>query len=131
MLDSQAVSDPSRVSGPSVSATAKDQRVATSHKRETARRTPRAAFLAGSLAALATSAVVSTGVLNSSAPATDLLAVDAAKAAGSIADASERSRVTLSRGGGDRTAATAATNPVDRLMAPAAVRKAMSDESTE
>lgn len=55
--------------------------MATSHKRETARRTPRAALLAGSLATLATTAVVTGGVLNSSAPESDLVAVDRSKAA--------------------------------------------------
>ncbi|GAA4801805.1 mucin-2 protein [Nocardioides caeni] len=97
--------------------------MATSHKRETARRTPRAALLAGSLAALATSAVVSTGVMNSAAPEADLLAVDATKAAGSVADAGDRSRVTLSRGGSGRRAAV--TSPLSDLMAPDAVAKAV------
>lgn len=65
--------------------------MATSHKRETARRTPRAALLAGSLAALATTAVVTGGVLNSSAPDADLVAVDRSKAAaGSVGDTGTR-----------------------------------------
>lgn len=103
--------------------------MANSHKRETARRTPRAALLAGSLAALATGAVVSTGVMTSPAPDTDLLALDASKAASSVADVAERAPVTLSRGGGDRTAAS--TSRLDRLMAPSAVKQAVAAASTK
>ncbi|TNM41253.1 hypothetical protein FHP29_09675 [Nocardioides albidus] len=69
--------------------------MATSHKRETARRTPRAAVLAGSLAALATTAVVTGGVLNSSAPESDLIAVDRSKAAAGSVGAAEQAGTRL------------------------------------
>ncbi len=56
-----------------------------SHKRETARRKPRAAFIAAPLAVLATGAAVSIGVAGS-APATDFLAADSSLAASGISD---------------------------------------------
>ena len=97
--------------------------MATSHKRETARRTPRAAVLAGSLAALATTAVVGGGVLNSSAPEADLIAVDRSKAAaGSIGDSGERLPV-ISRST-DRSADAIGTE-VDALLSDDATAQAI------
>lgn len=95
--------------------------MANSHKRETARRTPRAALLAGSLAALATGAVVSTGVMNSPAPEADLVAVDTSKTAASLPDVT-RDLGVLSRGGGERTTAV---SRLDRVMDRAAVAEAV------
>ncbi|UMG92885.1 hypothetical protein [Nocardioides sp. TF02-7] len=71
-----------------------------SHKRETARRKPRAALLAGPLAIAATGAAVTAGVLGAE-PAQDLLASDSTAAAGSIAgaDTSTERRLPVSRGG--------------------------------
>ena len=98
--------------------------MATSHKRETARRTPRAAVLAGSLAALATTAVVTTGVLNSSAPSSDLVAVDRSKAAaGSLEEAAPREIPVISRSA-DRSADAVGTR-LDRMLAAPAVAKAV------
>ncbi|KRC57741.1 MULTISPECIES: hypothetical protein [unclassified Nocardioides] len=97
--------------------------MATSHKRETARRTPRAGLLAGSLAVLATGAVVSAGVLSSPAPDPDLLATDGNAPAGSVA-AATRDLPVLSRGGTDRSA-DAVGSRVDRMVAAAATAKAV------
>ncbi|WP_436701348.1 hypothetical protein [Nocardioides sp. BYT-33-1] len=97
--------------------------MATSHKRETARRTPRAAVLAGSLAALATTAVVTGGVLNSPAPDADLIAVDRSKsAAGSVGDSGARVPV-LSRST-DRSADAIGTK-LDALLAENATAQAI------
>jgi hypothetical protein len=99
--------------------------VATSHKRETARRTPRAAVLAGSLAALATTAVVTGGVLNSPAPDADLIAVDRSKAAaGSVGDSGARVPV-LSRST-DRSADAIGTE-LDALLADSATAQAIGE----
>ncbi|GAA1543773.1 hypothetical protein [Nocardioides humi] len=99
--------------------------MATSHKRETARRTPRAAVLAGSLAALATTAVVTGGVLNSSAPGADLVAVDRSKAAaGSVGDSGRRLPV-LSRSA-DRSADAIGTE-LDALLSDDATAKAVAE----
>ncbi|TQK71823.1 MULTISPECIES: hypothetical protein [unclassified Nocardioides] len=97
--------------------------MATSHKRETARRTPRAALLAGSLAALATTAVVTGGVLNSSAPDADLVAVDRSKAAaGSVGDTG--TRVPLISRSTDRSADAIGTK-LDALLSDAATAQAI------
>ena len=88
--------------------------MATSHKRETARRTPRAAFLAGSLAVLATGAAVSAGVMSSPAPDNDLLAIDTSAAAGSVQDVAPRDLPVLSRSS-DRSADAIGTR-LDRLL---------------
>ena len=74
-----------------------------SHKRETARRMPRAALIAGPLAVLATGAAVTAGVLGSE-PAQDLLASDPSSVAGNVGSIGDRSRTIddVSRGGGDR-----------------------------
>jgi hypothetical protein len=99
--------------------------VATSHKRETARRTPRAAVLAGSLAALATTAVVTGGVLNSSAPSADLVAVDRSKAAaGSVGDAGDR--LPLISRSTDRSADAIGTK-LDALLSGSATAQAIAD----
>ncbi|HWJ09700.1 MAG TPA: hypothetical protein VNS46_10015 [Nocardioides sp.] len=101
--------------------------MATSHKRETARRTPRAAFLAGSLAVLATGAAVSAGVMSSPAPADDLMAIDSSAAAGSVQDAT-RDLPVLSRSS-DRSA-DAIGSRVDRLLSAGATAKAVAAADT-
>jgi uncharacterized protein YraI len=101
--------------------------VATSHKRETARRAPRAALLAGSLAVLATGAVVSAGVISSPAPDSDLLAVDRAPAAGSVQDAT-RDLPVLSRSS-DRSADAVSTR-LDRILDKGATATAVAAADT-
>lgn len=101
--------------------------MATSHKRETARRTPRAAFLAGSLAVLATGAAVSAGVMSSPAPDNDLMAIDSSAAAGSVQDA-PRDLPVLSRSS-DRSADAIGTR-VDRLLSASATAKAVAAADT-
>ena len=108
--------------------------MATSHKRETARRTPRAAVLAGSLAALATTAVVTGGVLNSSAPDADLVAVDRTKAAtGSVADGVDSGetaeRLPLLSRSTDRSA-DAIGSKLDALLSADATAKAIAEART-
>ncbi|GAA3673257.1 hypothetical protein GCM10022237_36130 [Nocardioides ginsengisoli] len=108
--------------------------MATSHKRETARRTPRVALLAGSLAALATTAVVSTGVLTSSDPAADLAAIDRTPAvsggsSGSIGDKAPREIPVISRSA-NRSADAVATQ-LDRLMADDNVARAVKNADTQ
>ena len=105
--------------------------MATSHKRETARRTPRAAVLAGSLAALATTAVVTGGVLNSSAPSSDLVAVDRSKAAaGSIGDTGGAGdtgkRLPLISRSTDRSADAIGTK-LDALLSDSATAQAIAE----
>lgn len=102
--------------------------MANSHKRETARRTPRAAVLAGSLAVLATGAVVSAGVMSSPAPDNDLMAIDSSAAAGSVQDAS-RDLPVLSRSS-DRSADAIGTK-LDRLLAASATAKAVAAADTK
>lgn len=110
-----------------MSATAKDQRVANSHKRETARRKPRAVAFAGSLAVLATGAVVTAGVLNSApTPNSNLLAVDQTAAQGSVSGA-VRELPVISRGSGRDDAAT---SRVARLLDADAVAKAIKNADT-
>lgn len=106
-----------------MSATAKDQRVANSHKRETARRKPRAAALAGSLAVLATGAVVTAGVLSSSPTpdSTDVIAVDRTLAANAVSGA-VRELPVLSR---DSARGDAASSKLARLLDADAVAKAI------
>ncbi|WP_370290207.1 hypothetical protein [Nocardioides sp.] len=109
--------------------------MATSHKRETARRTPRAALLAGSLAALATTGAVATGVLTSAAPEADLTArdrlaaVDDAAVAGAASGAvRDLPLVSRSAPRTSTRAPAAAVKPptrLQRLLAPAAVRAAV------
>ena len=117
-----------------MSATAKDQRVASSHKRETARRMPPTALLAGSLAVLATGAAVTIGVLGSSAPAADLIAKDSSRAAaGSVGQVTrEHDLPVISRGGNgaDRAAAPPLTG-VEALMAQPAVDAAIARAKTK
>lgn len=116
-----------------MSATAKDQRVANSHKRETARRTPRAVALAGSLAVLATGAVVTAGVLSSSpTPDDSLLAVDrtstesSMSAEGSVSGA-VRELPALSR---DDARGDAGSSRLARLLDADAVAKAIKNADT-
>ena len=103
-----------------------------SHKRETARRKPRAALIAGPLAALATGAVVTAGVAGSNP--TSILASDpsaAAGAAGAAGGAFDDRGPVVSRGGGrdESTRATTAAkpevSPVEKALAPAAVERAI------
>ncbi|UMG92259.1 hypothetical protein [Nocardioides sp. TF02-7] len=111
-----------------------------SHKRETARRKPRAALIAAPIAVLATGAAVTAGVLGSEPPS-DLLAVDQS-AAGDIAD---RSPV-ISRGDGSRgdpsrpagpsardleAAAAPQLSPADEAMLPKAVAAAVRNADTQ
>ena len=116
--------------------------MATSHKRETARRTPRAALLAGSLAALATTAVVSTGVLTSHDPSADLAADRTPIASGSSASSSSSGsdstgaigdkaprRIPVISRSADRSADAVGTQ-VDRLMARATVARAVKNADT-
>lgn len=115
--------------------------MATSHKRETARRTPRAAALAGSLAVLATGAVVSAGVMGSSAPEADLTAVDrsAASSSSSSSTSSEagsasvenltRKAPVLSRG--SARGADAVASRADRLVARSVTAKAIAKADTK
>ncbi|TWG96263.1 hypothetical protein L615_004400000270 [Nocardioides sp. J9] len=102
--------------------------MATSHKRETARRTPRAALLAGSLATLATGAVVTAGVMSSPAPEQDLLAIDSKAAAGSVQGAAPRELPVISRSS-DRSADAIGTR-VDRLVSEEATRRAVRKADT-
>ncbi len=110
-----------------MSATAKDQRVANSHKRETARRKPRAAAFAGSLAVLATGAVVTAGVLGSSPTPdnTDVIAVDRTIAANSVSAARELPVLSRNSPRGD-----AASSQLARLLAADAVAKAIKNADT-
>ncbi len=101
------------------------------HKRETARRTPRAALIAAPLAVLATGAAVSVGVAGS-APATDLLAADVSVAAkGGIERDSDRllgvvSRDTgAARGESDEKAPAVVLSPVEKMLTPKAVSTAV------
>ncbi len=108
--------------------------MATSHKRETARRTPRAAVLAGSLAVLATGAVVSAGVMSSPAPEPDLVAVDRSASSSSGAGAASAEEVTreapvISRG--SARGADAVASRVDRLVARSATARAIAKADTK
>ncbi len=106
-----------------------------SHKRETARRKPRAALIAGPLAVLATGAAVTAGVLGAE-PAQDLLAVDTSAAAGSVGNSADRDRdrdvPSLSRGG-DRIAGGTIKplSAADAALQPAAVKTALAKAETE
>ncbi|WP_141013570.1 hypothetical protein [Nocardioides sambongensis] len=113
--------------------------MATSHKRETARRKPRAAAIAGPLAVLATGAAVTIGVL-ANGPSSSLTALDSTKAAadlGSVAgdrQAAEKDttheREVVSRDVVDRTPLVA-LSPVEQLMTDDAVAKAINSASTK
>jgi len=97
------------------------------HKRETARRKPRAAFIAAPLAVLATGAAVTVGVAGSQ-PAQDLLTSDSTFAASSIADRDDRRVGTISRGNGDERGvvmAKAELSPVDKMLTAKAVAQAI------
>ena len=103
-----------------------------SHKRETARRRPRAAFIAAPLAVLATGAAVSIGVAGS-VPAADFVAADSSLAASGISDPGrERALPLLSpdNGGGVRGEA-AVVSPIDKMLAKEAVAKAVKTADTQ
>lgn len=102
------------------------------HSAKRVRRVSRAPHIAGSLAVLATGAAVTAGVLGTSAPS-NLLAADGAPTA-ALNDAARDA--VLSRDGGDRDSERAVTatadekpepelSPVDKAVAPAAVRAAI------
>jgi hypothetical protein len=107
--------------------------VSGKHTAKRLRRTSRAPHIAGSLAVLATGAAVTAGVLASSSPS-NLLAVDGTPAA-SAGDVTRD--LVISRGGGDRTAASERQkpkeakveplSPADKAVHPDAVREAISN----
>lgn len=107
--------------------------MATSHKRETARRKPRAAAIAGPLAVLATGAAIGIGVLGSGSGA--LSAIDQTAAQTSISSAGSadpgitRSELPLSRDF-DRSSA-GRLSAAEELIQPAAVRKAVAAADTK
>lgn len=110
--------------------------MATSHKRETARRAPRAAVLAGSLAVLATGAVVSAGVMSSPAPEPDLIAVDRSAASSPSSDAGAASLEKVTRKApvisrGSARSADAVASRVDRLVARSATARAIAKADTK
>jgi hypothetical protein len=97
-----------------------------SHKRETARRKPRAAFIAAPLAVLATGAVVSVGVAGSKPPS-DLLTADSSLAATIVGD--RRELGTISRDNdtdrGPITLKAVKLSPVEKMLTDEAVSKAI------
>ena len=100
-----------------------------SHKRETARRKPRAAFIAAPLAVLATGAAVSAGVAGS-VPATNLLAADSSSTTNDIGARDDRARRQLrvpviSRDNGDPRGKVAVVSPVEKMLTDGAVEKAI------
>ncbi|TYL51822.1 SH3 domain-containing protein [Nocardioides sp. BGMRC 2183] len=113
--------------------------MATSHKRETARRKPRAAAIAGPLAVLATGAAVTIGVL-ATGPSSSLTALDSTNAAAGIGSAAgerksderatTRDREVVSRDVVDRTPLVA-LSPVEQLMTDDAVAKAINNASAK
>ncbi len=107
-----------------------------SHKRETARRKPRAAFIAAPLAVLATGAAVSAGVAGS-VPATNLLAADSSSAISDVGDRSDRNRRELlrvpviSRDNGEPRGRVAVVSPVEKMLTDEAVEKAIKQADTQ
>jgi len=106
-----------------------------SHKRETARRRPRAALIAAPLAVLATGAAVSVGVAGSTA-APDLLSADTSIAANVIGDHDRgRQLGAVSRNlGGARGVATekaAVLSPVEKMLTVKAVAAAVKKADTK
>lgn len=107
-----------------------------SHKRETARRKPRAALIAAPLAVLATGAAVSVGVAGSQ-PTKDLLTADASSVAAGFTEDRARGVAPVSRGdGGARgsleTKAEARTepaelSPVEKMLTRQAVARAVKE----
>ncbi len=105
-----------------------------SHKRETARRTPRAALIAAPLAVLATGAAVSVGVAGST-PAPDLLSADTSVAANVVGDRTRElgvvSRNTgAARGKSDEKATAAVLGPVEKMLTVKAVATAVKQADT-
>lgn len=108
----------------------------TSHKREThARRLPRPSVLAGSVAALATISAVSVGVVTAAPTASVMMADDPADT-GAVAAAaqapepevelaSDRGLAPLSRSAVRGTTLEEQPTPLEKVMAPAAVEKAV------
>ncbi len=115
--------------------------MAHSHKRDTnARRTPRAAVIAGPLAALATASAVGIGVLSSTPVASSLLADDAAGSSavaadlgqlGSVADRGENVSRSAIRSAVSRPPKAVSSATISRLskaelmLAPAATKQAL------
>jgi hypothetical protein len=103
-----------------------------SHKRETARRRPRAALIAAPLAVLATGAAVAVGVAGSE-PAQQLLAADPSVAAGSIGDR-DRDLATVSRDlvgtRGVIAAEPVELTAVEKMLTDKAVAKAIKQADT-
>lgn len=98
------------------------------HKRETARRKPRAAFIAAPLAVLATGAAVSVGVAGSG-PAPDLLTADLSAAADSVTKR-DRAQGVVSRDNGAQRGRTevkakVVLSPVEKMLTPKAVATAI------
>jgi hypothetical protein len=101
------------------------------HKRETARRTPRAALIAAPLAVLATGAAVSAGVAGS-APAPDLLSADLSAAAAGDHDRDRdrplgvisRESATARGESADKAPATV-LSPVEKMLTPKATSTAV------
>lgn len=113
--------------------------MATSHKRETARRRPRAAFIAGPLAVLATGTAVTIGVLGSGAGDT-LVAVDSGRAAAGLSGAAPSSPTgepTEQAVRDDVVSRSSArqplirVSPVEQLLARDAVAKAVRNADTK
>ncbi|WP_183100959.1 SH3 domain-containing protein [Nocardioides pelophilus] len=100
-----------------------------SHKRETARRKPRAAFIAAPLAVLATGAVVAAGVAGSTPAAKDLLAAEPSAAANFIGDRDREIGPVSRDGGADRgvvqARARAPLSPVDKMLTDKAIAAAV------
>lgn len=113
--------------------------MATSHKRETARRRPRAALIAGPLAVLATGAAVTVGVLGA-APDSSLLAQDAGSAAAGLSGAAPSGAAAdeptgqgtredvISRSAG--RAPLIRVSPVEKMLERATVAKAVRTADT-
>jgi len=108
----------------------RNQRVAAnhSHKRETARRKPRAAFIAAPLAVLATGAVVAAGVASSTPAAQNLLAAEPSAAASFIGDRDREIGPVSRDGGADRGVVEVkarALSPVDKMLTDKAIATAV------
>ena len=97
-----------------------------SHKRETARRKPRAAFIAAPLAVVATGAVVTFGVAGTPAAPSPLLAGDASLAADAASGTHDRAPVISRDLGTERgTPEAAEISQLEQLLSAKAVSKAV------
>ena len=115
------------------------------HARRRERLFPRAAFVAGPVAIVATGVVVGLGVQNVPAPAPEVAATDASPPQVSATDAppegtalardpvvsrSERRPARPAAGAGARPAAAATLSPAAKMMRPAAIRRAVESADT-